>query len=246
MIKINQRERLRLLVVLLILTTAACFLALLRIEEQKNKKKQAENEANIIQLTQIFESRSCQVPCWQGLIPGQSNLSDYQRFARTANNQGYHFRDEVSGSDGAKYYTWVHTNSGLTVFIKMVEGKLVSIEFATSITESAETIISTFGSPSHYSLDLVTVIETFGRLYLYYENIGTYITFSENVNDIENCTIKLSAPLTLTRVYFTNSNNNYEMVKSVRGNEIANELFIREWDGSNNVLRVDSCINPKK
>jgi len=196
---------------------------ILRLTKSIRQAVDVKRRENIEKFNQILEDSSdCSPPCWLGLHPGRSSISDYEDFVNVAIEAGYYLRDEQQQKDYS-LYTWENKNLDLVAFLKFDQDALRYIDIAGADIDDPAFI-----------LDAIEAIVT---TVFYYEDKGIVILFDGfyTYELEENCKIDPSTQLTLWRLKYIEPGDSYQMLVRAFGNS---GRYIQEWTGLDNMAIV--------
>lgn len=200
-------------------------------------------EENQVKLNNILQSSyGCYAPCWKGLVPGYSTVTDYNLFASMAVYNGYHFHSE-NVSNNTVTYRWENEENGLVVFIKFTNGVLSVIEFAKVEFANIQMILEALGQPTSYTARYIRDFESsYISMIFYYEEIGAVIPLVGIEMDHMRtpCKLETEAEYPLLSIFFVVPNNSHQMFGDTIGDPFSLEDHIQRWNGVNSII-ISGC-----
>lgn len=142
----------------------------------------------------LFHEGLCQVPCWRGLIPGHSNLSEVQFLMREEDfiNSATEVRTNENELAGEIIFRWWH-QSPQNQSRLIVEGNILKrIEIVPNVEFSLQEILTLHGEPDGYSIraDNYYSRGTFiVKLFLIYSKRGLIVQFQREMKAVDNSII---------------------------------------------------------
>jgi hypothetical protein len=213
----------------------------LLIHNLKLEKASQEKE----RLNQIFYSNAdCTVPCWQGLIPGQSRANEYQLLTYELEEKGFTFSHGDSG-ENYNVYSWVDPESELYLLIYVDEENIQKIRFASNNLGKTENIFEVLGEPDYYASSYIKDIEAVISLDLIYPDKGVVINIShiEPSEITDNCNLNLetSRSHTVPIVDFVKAQDAFQMLRDSGKTQYLAPNFVQEWTGLD-AIHVYGCV----
>ena len=209
-----------------------------RVAEEKERVAQEKDLLNQI----FFSGVDCTAPCWQGLVPGQSNADAYPRLAEKLAEKGFVFRYESNGDDYT-VYSWFDPQKDINLFVHIDSEETIDrITFSKINLIHVENLFAFLGEPDYYASVLFRDIEGVITLDFLYVEKGAVISF-EGVypnQETADCYLDLSK-LQVWKIYLVRSSKPNNMLEdSLRNFSSSNS--IQPWAGIN-ALHIQGCIS---
>lgn len=129
----------------------------------------------------VFGNASCSLPCWKGLIPGQSTIDNVYEALNKLSRIG---RFDISTRSGRTGYKWIRmSDNNQFVDLHMENNRLIFIELL-PFDSSLKQIVDRFGPPEYF--EALTAIGPDGSHYVievYYPKRGIAFVVAPDEKD---------------------------------------------------------------
>jgi hypothetical protein len=189
----------------------------------------------------LFRDTTCQAPCWNNLIPGQTTLVELDQYLVTLNSWKWTERWEYQYDNGCRATRIAQNNiTGGLMDFNVIDGKLAIMQLHSSTTfGSLHKVVNRYGPP-----ESIEVILTIGVDYdnyafkIFYPSKGFAISLDTDYEDrgyiksnMKIRTVEYFPPGNLLSYLTTKASCAFGHDKAVEMAKKEIEIFVQPWPG---------------
>ena len=199
-------------------------------------------------LNYIFsEYPGCELPCWKGIIPGETEEEELFSIVAGQLNQELTVDESYPLPAGGSEYLWIDKTSDVPTKVRFEESANNPVEFISfSVGGHVHlgAIIDALGAPEFYTSDAGLAEESFFSLNLFYTDMGVVVGVYQTPYSIPNsarspeCTIEIDSDTPVRQMWLTRPGSFESLLEQLANNIPAQGQPLR-WPGTGEIYLTD-------